>query len=669
MKQSIKAVPRHAIWDFPLRRPSMPDGVTVLTVYLVLLLGIPSNLGVGPLGGAGSPASLFGMGMLVWWVWDHLHRPRTARAAQWVRTSMAVFCGCVLLSYVGAALSPLPQLDVNGADRGLLRMASFAGVLLVANDGIPGATRFVAMLRRLVSIVTVYACVGLAQFFTRRTIVDAIQIPGLTAGDDPTLGTRVDFARAQATATHALEYSSVLAIAVPLAVTFAMYDRTGSGIKKWASVAILCLAAVLSVSRSSLVGLAIGILVLMPTWRPAIRRVAIVVSVAGFAAIYVLIPGMMGTLAGMFSGASGDSSVESRTSGFAIVGQLFTIHPLVGRGLGTFLPSYRILDDQYLDLLVEVGILGLSAYLAVLLMGIITVRWRRQPAQDGLTSALGNALCASVVAGGVLTAFFDSFSFQQASALLIMTAGLCGGYRNLERLESADGAPDSKPEGNLPASTALMHALRKRWYVAAAVVVCTVPAVLIAQRAQGVYYSAFSVSVMMPPGATAGNPLWTGSDGMVPYAALVQRMVTGDDAHTAIETVAAPLYGTGARNATRIYLPNSGGQWRSAFRSPDIMVEIVGPTRSEVAARSAQAVVDIERASQRPQREMGVPERALITTSVSPPTPWVAYVGIRTARAVVGIAALALAVCVGAAVVADRLADRLQRRVAGHGES
>ncbi len=662
----MKPVPRHAVLSMPARLPSKPDGVTVLTVYLAMLLGIPSNLGFGPLGGAGSPASLFGMGMLVWWVWDRVHRPRADIGAQPVRIAMLAFCGCVLVSYIEASLSPLPQLDMNGADRSLLRVASFAGVLLVANDGIPNVSRFVVMLRRLVLIATLYACLGLAQFFTRRTLVGAFQIPGLTTGDDYELGTRVDFARAQATATHALEYSSVLAIAVPVAISLAMYDTQRQHRHlRWVSVAVLCLAAVLSVSRSSLVGLALGILVLMPSWRPATRRRAVALGVAGCVAIYVLIPGMVGTIRGMFAGASEDSSIASRTAGFAIVERLFALHPVVGRGLGTFLPSYRILDNQYLDLLVEVGILGLSAYLGLLVCAVATARWRGASDSDSLMSALRSSLCAAVLAGGVLMAFFDSFSFQQASGLLVMMAGFCGAYARLKgRLPTR--APGHRPADPGSNRTTMWQSLVRRWYVALGVAVAVaVPSLVMAQRVQGVYYSDFRVTVLMPPGATSGNPLWTGSDAMVPYAALIQRQVAAHQASSTIETVSAPLYGTGIRDGERIYLPNSGGQWRATFRDPEILVEVVGTTAASVEERSRRAIAEIEQAADLPQSDMGVPPRARITTSVSPPIPSVVYIPVRTGRADLSIVALAVALSVAAALVAAGSSNRARGKGEG----
>ena len=48
---------------------------------------------------------------------------------------------------------------------------------------------------------------------------------------------------------------------------------------------------------------------------------------------------------------------------YAIAGEFIGRAPIFGRGFSTFLPSYRILDNQYLGLLIETGIVGLVAFL------------------------------------------------------------------------------------------------------------------------------------------------------------------------------------------------------------------------------------------------------------------------------------------------------------------
>lgn len=652
-----------------VRRIVPHDGATVLGFYLFLRLALPSDLGVGALGGAGSPASLFGLLMLLWWVWDHLHRPRPAMRSQAVRAALFAFCGCVVASYVVAALSPLPQLDINAADRALLAVASFAGVLLVANDGIPGQDRFLALLRRMIVLVTLYATLGLAQFFTKSSLVDAIQIPGLVRSGSEGLGDRSGFIRAEATATHALEYSSVLSIALPIAITLALHDNRRPALRRWLPVFVIAFAAVLSVSRSGLIGVLIGLIVLFPTWKPAVRRYALLVAAIGMAAVYVLIPGMAGTIVGLFSGATNDSSITSRTSSMTIVSQLFAIHPILGRGLGTLLPTYRILDDQYLGLLVEVGIVGLAAFVAILATATWSALSHRPGSPDPLWRQLGPALTASVAAGAALTLFFDSFSFQQASGLLLMIAGLCGGYRNLHRVPEVASVPSpvstastADLSSRLPGPLRIGKALRRRWYVSAGLLLSAVPLLLVADRVPGVYYTSFKMNFLAPQGATAGNPLWTGPGGLVQYAGMVQRLVVGASEKHVIQTVSAPLYGVGVRSGDRVTLPNTGSQWSPSFGIPELEVEVVGPSPQQIQEQAGRIIRQIHGATASPQRNMGVNPRAYITTAETPSYPSIAYVDVRRSRAFAGVLMLVAGMSVAGAIIADRLMGNRDRR-------
>jgi len=408
-----------------------PDAVTVLTIYLCLLLVIPSNRGVGALGAAGVPASIFGLGALLWWCWHHIQRPhaKVTRDVQAVRIAMFCFVGAVVASYAVASLSALPVTDISVADTGLLRIASFAGVLFVANDGIPDQERFLVLIRRLCVLAGLYALLGLVQFFTGMSIVDTIQIPGLSTAAGEGMEGRAGFVRSVATARHPLEYAVVLIMALPFCLTMAIYDKKHSALVRWFPVAAITLSSVLSVTRSALIGLAAVFVVLLPSWPASVRRNVLLAGGVGMAAVYVTVPGMMGTIVGMFSGH--DTSVGSRTDSYSTAAAFFAVNPIFGRGFGTFLPAYRILDNQYLSTLIETGLVGLAALLAVLIVAMIVAFRGRKRVSGTPMRQLGLALVASVLAGGLLTAFFDCFAFPQACGMIFFVAGLCGAYWNL----------------------------------------------------------------------------------------------------------------------------------------------------------------------------------------------------------------------------------------------
>ena len=409
-------------------RPAGPDAVTVIAVYLSLLLAIPSNRTVAALGGAGAPAALFALVALLWWCWYHVQRPTPslARDSQPVRIAMFIFVAAALASYAAGASRALPPAEINALNLGLLRVAAFAGILLLASDGIPNRARLIALLRWLCFLGGVFAALGLLQFVTGQSFVEKLNIPGLTVSDFGALQDRSGFNRSVSTARNPLEYAFVLAMVLPIALTLALHDTGTRLLVRWFPVGTITLAALLSVSRSAIIGVLVAVAVLLPSWSPAVRRKAAVAAVVLVGIVWAVVPGMMGTLRGLFDGQ--DPSLKSRTDSYDIVSAFVQMNPFLGRGFGTFLPEYRILDNQYLVTLIDMGVLGLIALCAVPAVGFVAVLAARHHYAEPLLAKLGPALAASLAAGAVVTGFFDALSFPQAAGMLFLVAGFCGAY-------------------------------------------------------------------------------------------------------------------------------------------------------------------------------------------------------------------------------------------------
>ena len=105
--------------------------------------------------------------------------------------------------------------------------------------------------------------------------------------------------------------------------------------------------------------------------------------------------------------------------------------PVVGRGFSTFLPEYRILDNQYLGLAIETGLLGLTAFLALLAASLRAAHWARRTAPDLLGAQLGAGLLGSVAAGSATLALFDGLSFSMSAGMLFLVIGLAGACHRL----------------------------------------------------------------------------------------------------------------------------------------------------------------------------------------------------------------------------------------------
>ncbi|MDJ0320997.1 hypothetical protein [Pseudarthrobacter sp. PS3-L1] len=188
------------------------------------------------------------------------------------------------------------------------------------------------------------------------------------------------------------------------------------------------------------------------------------------------------------------------------------------------------------------------------------------------------------------------------------------------------------------------------------------PFIYQASEATGVYWTKMDVVFLPPPGAAAGNPLRLDSQDIVQYAALIQRLAIRDDNQPVQETNGATLYGTGIRDGHSVYLPNSGGQWQPSFDRAVVSIEVVAETPEKVATVTAELATKIENASQEQQDRMGISEKALITTDLSPTAPSISYHPAKPKFAVGALVLLALGLAGGASSGAERLTEWLRNR-------
>jgi hypothetical protein len=416
------------------------DAAAFLSVCVFALMLIPSNLTISAIGAVGTPALLLGLGALVWWTAAQMNRSTSASTPpQPIRRAMLWFTIAVLASYIAATVRPLDTVELNAADRGLLLIASWLGLVLLAGDGLIGRFRLEVVLRRLVLAGGIAALVGIVQFVTGASLVDLIQVPGLTPNTALTsIYDRNGFTRAAGTSSHPIEFGVVLAMILPVALHFALTDLSRSALARWLPVGLIAFAVPITISRSALVGVVVALLVLIPTWSAARRRISYLVIAGVVVAIYVAIPGMLGTLTRLFTNISNDGSALSRTDSYSLALEFIERAPLFGRGLSTFLPQYRILDNQYLGLLIEVGFVGTVALLAVFATAVDTALVSRRSSTDETTRSLAQSLVAMVAAGTVSFATFDAFGFPQASTLVFLGIGCIAALANTVSLDPND---------------------------------------------------------------------------------------------------------------------------------------------------------------------------------------------------------------------------------------
>lgn len=422
------------------------DAASFLTIYIFLFCAIPSYLTIPALGSVGRLSVLWGLVGIVWWAFYKIQLTQSSRGLpNPVKIALLVFLCALGISFAIANLRGLPAGSSTTADSSLLRLASWAGVSLVALDGLNSRERLNTLLRRLVLAGALMACLGIAQFATGKPLVDSFTLPGFAVGQDvESIQARGAFTRAAGMAAHPLEYGSLLCMVLPVAIALAVTDRDRALWRRsWPAVAI-SLAVVLSVSRSALIGVFVGLVLLAPSIPPKIRLLSIGLGSVGITAMAFVVPGLIGTLRGLFTSIGGDSSTLSRTDSVGDALQIALRNPVFGQGFGTFLPGELILDNQYLLLLIEGGVLGIIALLALAVSAMVTAWRTARLTSYGPWKVMCPAVAAGVAAATVTLAFFDGLSFPITAGAMFVMVSVCGAMLNVESLEGPPGRSGSR---------------------------------------------------------------------------------------------------------------------------------------------------------------------------------------------------------------------------------
>jgi O-antigen ligase len=219
----------------------------------------------------------------------------------------------------------------------------------------------------------------------------------------------------------------MLMVVSPFALVRMFDSTTRRSRLKYASLFTLMLAAAAATDRKTALIVPIAIVLYFGFYR---RRQVLRILPIGLLALLGLIhfasPGSLGTILNP-SAALESNSTTHRTGDFENVEPDVLAHPLLGRGYGTLdteKPNeFRINDNEYIDEIWQVGVVGLVAYLFMVLAPILLAR-RRIRERDPRTESLALAGSAGCVAYLVVNALFDAMSFPQAPYMFFFVAAL-----------------------------------------------------------------------------------------------------------------------------------------------------------------------------------------------------------------------------------------------------
>ena len=222
-----------------------------------------------------------------------------------------------------------------------------------------------------------------------------------------------------------LETVAMLSLALPIALVRALQAPGWRGRLWYGLAACVLMAGAIATYRKSAFLAPVAVFAMIAYFRRRDLLRLAPLSVVLLVVIHAASPGALGAIAFQLNGNRlGVATVSDRTADYDAIRPDVWSHLLFGRGYGSYdHTSYRILDNEILDRLVEIGVLGLGAFVlmagAVILSGRAGIR-SRDPvrAQVGLVGA-----CAAA-AFLTMAWLFDVLAFPHTPYIFLSLAAL-----------------------------------------------------------------------------------------------------------------------------------------------------------------------------------------------------------------------------------------------------
>jgi hypothetical protein len=226
---------------------------------------------------------------------------------------------------------------------------------------------------------------------------------------------------------HGLAAATMVVIVMPFSLVRVFQ---ASSRRSWwlnATASALMIAGALSTDRKTALLVPIAVLIYIACYRPRqVLRLAPVGIVVIGAVVHLASPGALGTVLNL-DRAANSNSTSHRVGDFTDVAPDVLAHPALGRGFGTLNPEqpaqFRINDNEYIDELWQVGVLGLVAFIWMILAPVVIAR-RAIRTRGPTIASLALATSAGCVAFLVVCVLFDALSFPQAPYMFFVVAAL-----------------------------------------------------------------------------------------------------------------------------------------------------------------------------------------------------------------------------------------------------
>jgi hypothetical protein len=369
----------------------------------------------------------------------------------WIHVGIGAFVIVATLSVVLDAQYLNHTLEFDLASKKIVLLLSFAVFFLVVSSSIrrsevPAFFKFTLILAVIAAFGTLWEDRFHYNWFYE---IPRMVLPGIFRVGDAESGMVDLFGRhlTRGPAEHPLETVAMITMALPIAFVGILHatnrrDRILYGL----AACILLAGAISTYRKSALLGPLAVILVLAYFRRRQLLKLA-PLALPALIGIHALSPGAFGSIVVQLHGDGlGVGTVSDRASDYDAVRPDLWTHLAFGRGYGSYdHVSYRILDSEMLNRIVDTGIIGVLVYVLMLLSILFAARGMIR-SRTPVWSPYALAVAAAAVAFLVLSFLFDVTGFPHTPYILMSLAGLLA-----VMLTQPEPAPTRKPLRHRPA--------------------------------------------------------------------------------------------------------------------------------------------------------------------------------------------------------------------------
>jgi O-antigen ligase len=429
---------------------------TLLAALILVILFIPIRRYGSPIHVAIQlePYRLLIAFVLLGWIFSLLVDLRVRLRRTGLEAPLLLLTAAVL----GSVLANQGRIDALGVQQEVVKNLTFLLSFLVVIYLITSVVRTLADIEFVLKVMVLGGCVvsvfasietrtGFNVFNHLAGVVPLLKDQGLS------YGLAHEYAgRAYASAQHPIALGAALVMLLPLSVYLARSSRRAW----WLATAALTLGVFATRSRTPVVMLAVVIVVLLIFRTAEVKRVwpALIPMVL---LLHFAMPGTVSTLKSAFLPKGGIVTQQAQGTGATSSGRLahiapgireWSAHAVFGEGFGSrvtegsgpighYGANASILDNQWLGLLLETGLIGLIAWIWLFSRFVRRMgRRARDPSAIGWLYA-GLAASVSAYAVGMLT--FDAFSFIQVTFVLFTLLGIGGALTGLRSQDTRVG--------------------------------------------------------------------------------------------------------------------------------------------------------------------------------------------------------------------------------------